>query len=145
MAEQTSLTCETEPSDPPAERRRSASPPTDSSARVLALIERLAADSRADVAKLDRMMALYERLRAKDAELAYNAAKGRILKKLPASRSSRTARHSTKSTVGNHKRAPTKPSNTRRWRRSTNICARSWRKRRWTSPIPMNHWRVAAS
>src|SRR6516225_7040495 len=82
MAEQTSLTCETEPSDPPAERRRSASPPTDSSARVLALIERLAADSRADVAKLDRMMALYERLRAKDAELAYSAAKGRILKKL---------------------------------------------------------------
>jgi hypothetical protein len=48
----------------------------------LALIERLAADSRADVAKLDRMMALYERLRAKDAELAYSAAKGRILKKL---------------------------------------------------------------
>jgi len=28
------------------------------------------------------LMALYERLRAKDAELAYNAAKGRILKKL---------------------------------------------------------------
>ena len=51
---------------------------------VLALIERLAVDSRADVAKLDRMMALYERLRAKDAELAYNAAKGRILRKLAA-------------------------------------------------------------
>jgi ERF superfamily len=78
MEEQTSLTCDTEPSKQPAERRR----PTDSSATVLALIERLAADPRADVAKLERMMALYERLRAKDAELAYNAAKGRILKKL---------------------------------------------------------------
>jgi hypothetical protein len=82
MEEQTSLTGDTEPSDQPAERRRPAPRPTDSSATVLALIERLAADSRADVAKLDRMMALYERLRAKDAELAYNAAKGRILKKL---------------------------------------------------------------
>ena len=84
MAEQTSLTCDTEPSDQPAERRRPAPRPADSSATVLALIERLAVDSRADVAKLDRMMALYERLRAKDAELAYNAAKGRILKKLAA-------------------------------------------------------------
>jgi len=28
------------------------------------------------------MMAMYERLKAKEAELAYNAAKGRILKKL---------------------------------------------------------------
>ena len=84
MEEQTSLTCDTEPSDQPAERRRPAPRPTDSSAMVLALIERLAADSCADVAKLDRMMALYERLRAKDAELAYNAAKGRILRKLAA-------------------------------------------------------------
>jgi hypothetical protein len=29
-----------------------------------------------------RQMAMYERLKAKEAELAYNAAKGRILKKL---------------------------------------------------------------
>jgi hypothetical protein len=28
------------------------------------------------------MMAMYQRLKAKEAELAYNAAKGRILKKL---------------------------------------------------------------
>jgi hypothetical protein len=34
------------------------------------------------VEKLDRVMALYERVKAKDAELQYNAAKGRILKKL---------------------------------------------------------------
>src|SRR5215470_4024336 len=83
MEKQTDLIimCETEPSDQPAERGRSA-PRTDSSATVLALIEQLALDPRADVAKLERVIALYERLTAKEAELAYNAAKGRILKKL---------------------------------------------------------------
>jgi hypothetical protein len=49
---------------------------------VLALIERLALDPQADVAKLERMIAMYEELNAKEAELAYNAAKGRVLKKL---------------------------------------------------------------
>jgi hypothetical protein len=48
----------------------------------LALIERVALDPRADVEKLERMMEMYERLKAKEAELEYNAAKGRILKKL---------------------------------------------------------------
>jgi len=81
MEEQADLMCETEPSDQPAEQRLSA-PRTDSSATVLALIEQLALDPRADVAKLERITALYERLTAKAAELAYNAAKGRILKKL---------------------------------------------------------------
>jgi len=81
MEEQASLVRETEPSDPPAERRRPA-PRTDSATTVLALIEQLALDPRADVAKLQRIIALYERLTAKEAELAYNAAKGRILKKL---------------------------------------------------------------
>src|SRR6266478_328855 len=42
----------------------------------------VALDPRADVEKLERMMATYERLKAKEAELAYNAAKGRILRKL---------------------------------------------------------------
>ena len=59
-----------------------AAPPGDSSSTVLELIERAALDPRADVEKLDRMMAMYERLRAKEAELAFNAAKGRIMKKL---------------------------------------------------------------
>jgi hypothetical protein len=57
-------------------------PPSDSSSTVWALIERLAHDPHASVEKLERMMAMYERLKAKEAELAYNAAKGRILKKL---------------------------------------------------------------
>src|ERR1700730_10812873 len=69
----------------PSGRRVERPPPapaSDSPSRVLALIERVALDPRADVEKLRRMMAMYERLKAKEAELAYNAAKGRILKKL---------------------------------------------------------------
>ena len=81
MEEQTGLVFETEPSDPPAERRR-LTPRTDSSTTMLALMEQLALDPGADVAKLERVIALYERLTGKEAELAYNAAKGRILKKL---------------------------------------------------------------
>jgi hypothetical protein len=57
-------------------------PPADSASTVLALIERVALDPGADAEKLERMMAIYETLTAKEAELAYNAAKGRILKKL---------------------------------------------------------------
>ena len=71
----------TEQSERPIERLLAA-PPSDSPSTVLALIERVALDPRADVEKLERMMAMYERLKAKEAELAYNAAKGRILKKL---------------------------------------------------------------
>jgi hypothetical protein len=56
--------------------------PSESSSTVLALIERVALDPHADVEKLERVMTMYERLKAKEAELAYNAAKGRILKKL---------------------------------------------------------------
>jgi hypothetical protein len=49
---------------------------------VLALIERVTLDPCAGVEKLDRLAAIFERLEAKEAELAFNAAKGRILKKL---------------------------------------------------------------
>ena len=59
-----------------------AKPPSDSASVVLGLIERVALDPGAEAEKLDRIMAMYETLRAKEAELAYNAAKGRILKKL---------------------------------------------------------------
>jgi hypothetical protein len=56
--------------------------PSDSPSAVLALIARAALDSSAAVEKLEHMIAIYERLKAREAELAYNAAKGRILKKL---------------------------------------------------------------
>src|SRR5437868_10443674 len=81
MEEQADVWLDTEQSEPPAERLLAA-PPSDSPSRVFGLIERVALDPRADVEKLERVMAMYERLKAKEAELAYNSAKGRILKKL---------------------------------------------------------------
>ena len=59
-----------------------AAPSSDSPSTVFGLIERLALDLCADVEKLERVMGMYERLKAKEAELAYNSAKGRLLKKL---------------------------------------------------------------
>jgi hypothetical protein len=78
--EQASLTLKPKQSKRPLARLPP--PRSDSPSTVLALIERVALDPRVHVAKLERMMAMYERLKAKEAELAYNAAKGRILKKL---------------------------------------------------------------
>jgi ERF superfamily len=60
----------------------SPAPPPDSPSTVLMLVERVALDPGAGVEKLERLAAMYERLKAKEAELAFNAAKGRILKKL---------------------------------------------------------------
>ena len=72
---------DTEQSEPPVERLLAA-PPSDSPSTIFGLIERVALDPRADVEKLERVMAMYERLKTKAAELAYNSAKGRILRKL---------------------------------------------------------------
>ena len=134
MRKQASLTLEVDQHEAPVERLVTA-PPSDAPSMVLVLIERLALDPSADVEKLARTMAMYERLKAKEAELAYNAAKGRILKSSPPSRLSRTDRFYTKWTKENHKRAAMKDSNMPRWRRSTNIYVRSWRKKTWISPI----------
>jgi hypothetical protein len=80
MEEQTSLNREAK------QRKRQVEPlpvPTvHTPSMVLALIERVTLDPRAGVEKPDRLAAIYERLEAKEAELAFNAAKGRILKKL---------------------------------------------------------------
>jgi ERF superfamily len=59
-----------------------ATPSSDGATAVLALIERVALDPGADAAKLERIVAMYEGVKTKEAELAFNAAKGRILKKL---------------------------------------------------------------
>src|SRR5215472_5051043 len=61
---------------------RLSTPASSSPSVVLALIERMALDPGTDAGKLERLIAMYERLKAKEAELAYNAAKGRIQKKL---------------------------------------------------------------
>ena len=81
MEQQVSFTVETEQDEQPIAPLPPAATSNNPST-VLALIERLALDPHADVEKLERMMTMYERLKAKEAELAYNAAKGRILKKL---------------------------------------------------------------
>jgi hypothetical protein len=81
MKKQASPTLQIEQSERPVERLPPA-PSSDNPSTVLALIERVALDRHSDVEKLERVMAMYERLKAKEAELAYNAAKGRILKKL---------------------------------------------------------------
>jgi len=49
-------------------------PPSDTPSTVLAVIEKIALDPCADLEKLERMMTMYERLKAKEAEFAYNAA-----------------------------------------------------------------------
>jgi hypothetical protein len=71
----------TKESEPPVERLLAASP-SDSTSKVLTLIERVALDPRGNVEKLERVIRMYESLKAKEAELSYNAAKGRILRKL---------------------------------------------------------------
>ena len=110
----------------------------------MALIEKVALDPRADVEKLEHMMAMYERLKAKEAELAYNAANSRILKKLAGVivKNRSVLREIDK---GKPQAAAMKHSNTPRWRRSTNICGRSWRKKIWISPTPTNHGRAVIS
>jgi hypothetical protein len=141
MEKQTNLTRETQQRKRPAEPLPAS--PSDSPSTVMGLIERVALDPRADAEKLDRMMAMYERFKAKEAELAFNEAKGRILKKLAGIKIVKNRPVLSKATTES-KEAPLKPSNTPRSRRSTNICARYWRKRRWISPIPMNHGTAAA-
>jgi hypothetical protein len=59
-----------------------AMPPVEATAAAWGLIEKLALDADADVAKLEPVIAMYERLKAKEAGHAFDAAKGRILKKL---------------------------------------------------------------
>jgi hypothetical protein len=81
MDEKAGVRLETEQSEAPVERLLPA-PPSDSPSAVVALIGRMALNAHADAKKLERVIAMYERLNAKEAELAYNAAKGRILKKL---------------------------------------------------------------
>jgi hypothetical protein len=76
MEQQVRFTLATEPGEQPVEPPPPAAT-SNSPSTVLALIQRLALDPHADVEKLERMMAMYERLKAKEAELAYNAAKGR--------------------------------------------------------------------
>ena len=75
MEDQTDFMVETEESERPVERFLAPSP-TGAVSTVFGLIERVALDPGADVEKLKRVMSMYEQLKAKEAELAYNSAKG---------------------------------------------------------------------
>ena len=149
MKKQASLTPETEQGERlakerPVERLVPA-PPSDNPSTVLALIERVALDPRADVEKLERLMAMYKRLKTKEAELAYNAAKGRILKKLAGikivkNRSALYEVEKGKPQKGSYeafKYAPLEEIDKHLRPR--------WQEKTWISPIPMNPGRVAAS
>jgi hypothetical protein len=81
MEDQTDFMVETEESERPVERLL-APPPTDTPLHGFRMIERVVLDPGADVEKLKGVMSMYEQLKAKEAELAYNSAKGRILRKL---------------------------------------------------------------
>jgi hypothetical protein len=78
--EEARITVDAEQKKPTVQRRPALVP--DSASTLLAMIEKVALDPHAGVEKLERLAAMYERLKAKQAELAYNASKGRILKKL---------------------------------------------------------------
>ena len=80
MNKRTSSTPETQQRKRPNEGLLSRRP--SDALSILSLIEKVALDPHADVEKLECMMAMYERLKAKEAELAYNTAKGRIVRKL---------------------------------------------------------------
>ena len=89
------------------------------------LIERVALDPGADAAKLERIIAMYEQLKAKETELAFNAAKGRILKKLAGisivkNKSALYEIEKGKPQKGIYEAFKYAP-----WKRSTNICGRS--------------------
>jgi ERF superfamily len=80
--EQTGRTQEFEQTERAIERLLTTPPSDNSSSTVWSSIEKVAIGPHADVERLEHMIALYERLKAKEAELAFNAAKGRLLKKL---------------------------------------------------------------
>jgi len=80
MARKTRLTPNTEQNEQEVEPLMNAPPPNPSA--LLRLIETVAIDPQAEVEKLDRLIPMYERLKAKEGELVFNSAKGRILKKL---------------------------------------------------------------
>jgi hypothetical protein len=90
------------------------------------------------------MMAMYERLKAKEAELAYNAAKGRILKKLAHIKIVKNRPALYEIEKGNPQKGTYEAFKYAPLEEIDKHLRRSWRKRVWISPIPTNRWRAAA-
>ena len=142
MEKLANLTREAEQSRGPVERPPRG-PLSESSNAVLALIERLAADPSADLEILQRMITIYERLKVKEAELAYNAAKGRILKKLARVKIVKTRPARCEIGIGRGQKNY-EPFKFAPLEEIDKYLRPSWRKRTWTSPIPTSRKRVAA-
>ena len=144
MGKQAGLTLKTEQGERSSERLLLV-PPSDSVSAILALIEQIALNPDAKVEKLERMMALYECLKAKEAELAYNAAKGRILKKLASikivkSRSVLNQIEQGKPQKGAYEAFKYAPLRQERAQMCVDLLQGIW-----ISPIPTNRGRTAAS
>jgi len=144
MGKQAGLTLKTEQGERSSERLLLV-PPSDSVSAILALIEQIALNPDAKVEKLERMMALYERLNAKEAELAYNAAKGRILKKLASikivkSRSVLNQTEQGKPQKGAYEAFKYAPLRQERAQMCVDLLQGIW-----ISPIPTNRGKTAAS
>jgi hypothetical protein len=64
-------------------QRLEAPPPEATSSAVLAIISRAAADNAVDVDKMERLLAMHERILARDAEMAFNLAMREAQSKMP--------------------------------------------------------------
>ena len=56
------------------EQRRQAVAPISNDTNIMAVISRAAADPACDIDKLERLMAMHERMQARDAQAEFNAA-----------------------------------------------------------------------
>lgn len=65
------------------EQRRQAVAPISSDTSILAVISRAATDPTCDIEKMERLMAMHERMQAKNAEQAFNAAMAQMQCEIP--------------------------------------------------------------
>lgn len=65
------------------EQRRQAVAPTSTDNSILAVISRAAADPTCDIEKMERLLAMHERMQAKTAEAAFNAAMAEMQCEIP--------------------------------------------------------------
>lgn len=67
----------------PEQRRQVAAPATQQDTNIMAVISRAAADPACDIDKLERLMAMHERMQARDAQAEFNAAMAAMQSDIP--------------------------------------------------------------
>ncbi|HFQ8053077.1 TPA: single-stranded DNA-binding protein, partial [Pseudomonas putida] len=65
------------------EQRRQVAAPAQADSSILAVISRAATDPTCDIDKLERLMAMHERMQARDAEAEFNAAMAAMQSDIP--------------------------------------------------------------